>query len=144
MGMNDFMKWCWLLCLTVAAWEDWRTRQISSAILFIGMAVGIWSLCSSELLSHVWAGLIGLSMLGISKITRGALGEGDGLFFLFSACYWNVREIGLLFLGGLGIGFVWAIVLLMHSRWSGKAEKLEVTIPFLVCTWPVGAWLVCR
>ncbi len=134
--MDDFLKWCWLLCLTVAAWEDLRTRQVSSVILIIGFAAGIVSLCSSGIGEHVLAGFIGLTMLGISKITGGALGEGDGWFYLFSACYWNIWEIGGLFLGALGVGFVWATILLIGKKYA--------TIPFLVCTWPIGAWMVCR
>lgn len=134
--MDVFFKWCWLLCLTAAAWEDLRSRQVSFVILFIGFAVGITSMCLSGIWEHVLAGIMGLIMVGLSKITGGALGEGDGWFYLFSACYWNIWEIGGLFLGGLSVGFVWATFLLMNKK--------NTTIPFLACTWPIGVWMVCR
>ena len=135
------MKWIWVICLTCAAWEDWKSRKISMVLLCIAALPGIWNMCVSDIWMHLRAAWIGIVMLAVSKATRGALGEGDGWFFLLSACYLEQKELVLLLLGSLGIGCVWGMALLMYGRWSGKYEAARETIPFLTCAWPVGIWL---
>lgn len=143
--MNEtFIKSSWLLCLTIAALEDLKTRQISLILLLAGTIPGIWNLCrhSSDISAHLWAALTGIFMLILSRITEGALGEGDGWFFLFSALYWDAGKVMLLFLGGLVIGCIWGAGLFMHRRWRGNPKELNASIPFLTCVWPVGVWMV--
>lgn len=133
--MEYFVKSGWLLCLTAAALEDLRTRQVSLGYLLAGTIPGIWNLCSSDISEHLWAVSIGVTMLLISKATRGALGEGDGWFFLFSAFYWGVGRLSLLFFGSLGIGCIWGMILLVRG-------KRNASIPLLTCAWPIGVWLI--
>lgn len=143
--MNEtLINFCWLLCLTIAALEDLKTRQISLILLLAGTIPGIWNLCrhSSDISAYLWAALTGIFMLILSRITEGALGEGDGYFFLFSALYLDVGKVTLLFLGGLVIGCIWGIGLFMHGRWRGNPKGLNASIPFLACVWPVGVWMV--
>ena len=136
------MKGCWFLGLTLAAWEDFRSRRVSCWLLLVLLAPGIWNMYSSDLAGHLSAALTGVSMLLLSKVTRGALGEGDGWFFLLSACYLDAGEITVLFLGSLGISCVWGMVLLMGGCLGQTRRMSYETIPFLTCAWPVGACLL--
>ena len=135
------MKWIWVIFLTCAAWEDWKSRKISMVLLWIAAFLGLWNLCDADIWIHLRAAWIGTAMLAVSKATRGALGEGDGWFFLVSACYLSLKEIVLLLLGSLGIGCIWGMALFMYGRWSGRSEISRATLPFLTCAWPVGVWL---
>lgn len=138
------VKCGWLLYLTAVAFEDLKTRRISFWLLLAGMIPGFWNLCNSNIASHLWAVLIGISMLILSGITGGALGEGDGWFFLLCALYWDAREVGILLLGSLVIGGGWGMALFMYGRWSGSRKMANATIPLLTCVWPVGVWLALR
>ena len=137
------MKYVWLVGLTLAAWEDVRYRQISIFVLFFLGVFGLWNLYEawnlgvSVLGQYLAAASIGIVMLLLSKATEGALGDGDGLFFLVSACYLMLDEIIILFLGSLEIACIWGMVLFLKKR-------RNTTIPFLSCAWPVGmmiAWM---
>jgi len=135
------MKYVWLVGLTLAAWEDVRYRQISILVLFFLGVFGLWNLYEawnlgvSVLGQYLAAASIGIVMLLLSKATKGALGDGDGLFFLISACYLMLDEIVILFLGSLGIACIWGMMLFLKKRWN-------TTIPFLSCAWPVGMMIV--
>ncbi len=48
---------------------------------------------------------IGVTLLILAKLTGGAMGGGDGLFFLMSAFYWDWKELLVLFLETLAIFF---------------------------------------
>ncbi len=142
--INQVMRWWWLTGGTLAAWEDIRSRRFSLRLLLIWTVSGIGFMCLlSEgamfpvLVRFAESSIVGVSLLLLSRITRGAIGKGDGLFFLMSAFYLEVEEVTVMFLGGLGIGCIWGAVLRM-------AFTKKNTIPFLACIWPVGFWLVCR
>ncbi len=142
--LEIFIKSGWLLCLTAAALEDLKTRQVSVWILFAAMIPGLWNLCCSDIEPHLWSALAGIVMLVLSRMTEGALGEGDGWFFLVCALYWKWWEVWILLLGGLGIGSIWGTVLFLYRRWNQGSKKANATIPLLTCVWPVGIWLALR
>lgn len=144
MRIEYFIKFIWLLCLTIAALEDLKTRQVSLILFLAGAIPGILNLYNygADISAHLWAALAGIVMLMLSRITEGALGEGDGWFFLLSALYWDAEKVLLLFSGGLVIGCIWGMGLFMHGRWSGNRKKTNASIPFLACVWPVGVWMV--
>ena len=81
-------------------------------------------------------------MLLTAWATGGALGAGDGLFFLMSACYLDLRETAFLLLAGLGISGIWSMAVILQSHMgSGRRPG---TVPFLTCVWLPGVWLICR
>lgn len=80
--MEIFIKSGWLLCLTAAALEDLKTRQVSVWILFAAMIPGLWNLCCSDIETHLWSALAGIVMLVLSRMTEGALGEGLSLIHI--------------------------------------------------------------
>ncbi len=135
------MRWFWLAGLTLAAGEDLRSREFPWWILWLWLIPGAANLLLTDTADHLLAAGVGLVMLLLSKATEGALGEGDGLFFLLSACYLGFLETAALFLASLGVSCIWGISLLLRERWKGGAME---TVPFLACAWFPGVWLVCR
>ena len=110
------MKILWMVLLIVAAYQDFRERQVSVMWMVCGAAAGMIGCClmageryqgmletgiDAERVSLLMnivkiqivrsgkAAGIGIALLILAKLTRGAMGGGDGLFFLMSAFYWD-------------------------------------------------------
>ena len=104
---------------------------------------GIVNMCMTDVRGHLAAASVGAAMILMSYATRGALGMGDGLFFLLSACFLSFQEELLLFFLGLGLSSVWSMGIVLCAFFAGRDTRSR-TIPFLACVWPAGVWLVCR
>lgn len=87
--------------------------------------------------------IIGGAILIVSKLTRGAIGEGDGWFFVASAGYLVIEEEGILLISGLIVSWCWSIGLVLYRIWN-KGNNRKDTLPFLACMWPAGIWLLIR
>lgn len=133
----------WFLGLTAAAWEDLKTRQVSFLTLLLLAVPGIgnlwyvWNQGFTAVGMHGASVILAVMMILLSNLTEGAIGEGDGLFFLVSACYLDIWDLGILFLGSLGISCGWGAILMLR-------RDMSHTIPFLACAWLVGLWILWR
>ena len=166
------MKILWMVILIAAAYQDLRERQVSGMLLVCGAVAGMAGYCLMA--EEMYRGMletridaervdlmvkavripaarigkaagIGGTMLILAKLTQGAIGCGDGLFFLMSACYWDWKYLMALFLGALGVSSAWGMILLMKRQWSRggiHAGKMMETIPFLTCCLVPGVCLV--
>ena len=148
----------WLVLLTAAAIQDFRTRHIHTLLLGMGLLLRFFILVWGngtdsvmqtgylDLLSllTVWAkaAAVGAAMLMTGRVSRGGIGDGDGMFFLMSALFWDWESLLFLFLWALGISSVWGMVLFMQKRWSEDCKAVQKTIPFLTCCFFPGVWLV--
>ena len=137
------MRWFWLLGLTLAAWEDLRSRELPYRIFWIWLIPGIGNAIADGVWMHLGAASVGAGMLLISWVTGGALGAGDGLFFLLSACYLDPGETLLLFLLTLGSSCAWSMAVILRNCMTTENRRNK-TIPFLACAWLPGLWLICR
>lgn len=120
--------------------QDIREKEVSLWKLkvygILALAVSIWKLFSPEddllvLILRLLTGLLpGIFLLILAKITREAVGYGDGLILLFiglSLGFWEC--IGIFFAGLLGVFFAAVLALLLFGRKKG----LEIPfIPFLL------------
>lgn len=79
--------------------------------------------------------LPGLLALLISRLTREALGLGDGLFLLITGLYLPMRSMLLLLLSGILVGFLVSAVLLIYGRTHGRSMR-NVCFPWIPCTLP--------
>lgn len=79
--------------------------------------------------------LPGLLALLISRLTREALGLGDGLFLLITGLYLPMRSMLLLLLSGILVGFLVSVVLLIHGHIHGRSMR-KVCFPWIPCTLP--------
>ena len=75
--------------LTVAAWQDLRNKSISVWLyLGYGAVAGAIRLTGGEpVLQALSGGLVGVVLLAAGRLTAGAIGSGDGLFFVVSGLY---------------------------------------------------------
>lgn len=141
----DAAKWFWLAGLTLAAWYDRKEKSIPLWIPVIWSAAGILSgsagMNGGGGLRVLPALSVGGVLVFLSFLTGGALGLGDGYFFLMSAFYWEWQELLLLLGGSLGISCLWGTFLLLR-RHKNRGDCWKETIPFLCCVWPVGVCLL--
>lgn len=120
--------------------QDIREKEISLWKLkvygILAAAVSIWKLFSPEdnlllLICRLLAGLLpGIFLLVLAKITREAVGYGDGLILLFiglSLGFWEC--IGIFFIGLLGVFLAAVLVALFFGRKKGMEIPF---IPFLL------------
>ncbi|MCI8515269.1 MAG: hypothetical protein HFG75_00045 [Hungatella sp.] len=135
------MRWFWFLCLTLAAVSDKRTRSVSCRLLIVCGLCGFFYGWSTGITGHLVGVLAGAGILTLGRITRGAMGSGDGWFILASAGYLTAEETWILLLGSFGISWLLAMVMIL-ARAGGGGDIRNDTIPFLTCMWPVGLWIV--
>lgn len=79
--------------------------------------------------------LPGLLALLISRLSREALGLGDGLFLLIAGLYVPMRSMLLLLLSGILVGFLVSAVLLIYGHIHGRSMR-NVRFPWIPCTLP--------
>ena len=79
--------------------------------------------------------LPGLLALLISRLSREALGLGDGLFLLIAGLYVPMCSMLLLLLSGILVGFLVSAVLLIYGHIHGRSMR-NVRFPRIPCTLP--------
>lgn len=133
--------------LAVSVWQDLKRQEIDVWVyLVFGSLIWFCRLCSEgplDLSREVVNVIPGLLMVALSRWSGGALGEGDGWFFVVSGImlgfYRNTAAItaGILFCGlWCGGMFVWN-----RRKGIGSAGK---TVPFLpfAALGVMGSWLI--
>lgn len=133
-----------LAFLISAAWQDIRRRSISVWIYlaFGGIASGVY-LFAREIpgFETVAAVMIGLMLLLLSKWSAGAIGEGDGWFFVVTGIYLTFWENLALLIYGLLLSSSYCFGIII---W-GKIYNVNINdfrIPFLPFLLPAGLWIV--
>ena len=137
------MRWFWLLCLTIAAISDIKERTVSYGILAVCGICGVIYGCKNGGWDRFLGILIGGGILAVSKATRGAVGTGDGWFFVASAGYLEMKEMWWLLLGGLAVSWFWGAGLILFRAWRGENAGGD-TLPFFACIWPAGVWILLQ
>lgn len=140
----QFMKITYFIYLLAVSWQDLKSRKIPVWIFICFGAVGIlenilwkengWMEAASALLP-------GFLLLILTRCSRGAIGAGDGYFFLVSAVYlgfWNTAALlfyGLLFCSAFCMGIVvWGVISNVSVR--------KLRLPFLPFLLPAWAWVM--
>ncbi|MBO5486305.1 MAG: prepilin peptidase, partial [Eubacterium sp.] len=140
--LNDLGKYVFLGILCFAALQDFLTRSIENNLLWSAGTVGI-VLCI--LTGRNWASVllscsVGVLLLGISYLSDGGIGEGDGWFFMISGFYLDAMENLILLLSGLLLCSCFCLPLAVKSiRRHGEGRKNGV--PFLPFLLPAGMWI---
>ena len=108
-----------------------------------------WDWKKSVLQITVWLlGMLpGILLFWMERQTKGAVGLGDGCFFLITGCYlggWRTLELlmGAVFVSSLA-GGVWMLTALLGGKGNGLWEKMrKKKLPFLPCVLPVWIWML--
>lgn len=137
------MQWFWLSCLTIAAISDIKRRTVSCGVLAVCGILGVAYAAVTGLACHIQGLAIGAGILLMSRITQGAIGEGDGWFFVVSSWYLDEKEVWVLLLGSLSVSWCWSAGLILYRVWCGRNAG-KATIPFLACMWLAGVWILLQ
>ena len=152
------------LFLMVFSWQDLHRKRIRVSWLYgfgtAGMALTMircvlsiikdgWDWKKSVLQITVWLlGMLpGILLFWMERQTKGAVGLGDGCFFLITGCYlggWRTLELlmGAVFVSSLA-GGVWMLTALLGGKGNGLWEKMrKKKLPFLPCVLPVWIWML--
>ncbi len=149
-----------LLTLVAGAWQDMRNRKIKVSLIAMSGTGGavlrvlyivldtavtyqgegcqqLFGLAMGRLMDTVLAMAVGGGLLFLSRMTKEAVGKGDGWFFLVSGIYLGAMKNLALLAGGLGACFLLSIVLMLKGIIQGT-DMGKLRIPFLPFLVPAG------
>lgn len=138
--------------LALAAGQDMRRKQVDVWVylLFGGLAAvsgaaGYWLLGETYgCLEHAAALLPGALLLGARAVTRGAVGGGDGCFFLVSGLLLGFWENVMLLCYGILFCGIFSLVYVVWGKLRGRGNVGKETVPFLPFVALPGIWLVVQ
>lgn len=113
--------------------EDIRQKQITVTItLFSGiLGVLLHLFFQNKSIYEMLAGMLpGIFILGVSFLTRGGIGVGDGMVFMLTGLYLGLAENLLLMLFSFLLAAAAGLFLLAAQR-EGRKERLPF-VPFLL------------
>jgi leader peptidase (prepilin peptidase)/N-methyltransferase len=118
------IKVCLLSFLTFSAWTDIRKREIYIVnFLFFG-AAGI--IINYEVFKEIFWGIgPGIIFLVLSKITKGAVGRGDGLLIIVTGMYLGFTKNLILLMLSLLLASCFGIAIFFV-----KSFQLKIKLPF--------------
>ena len=119
---------CVLTFLGINSWKDLRTREVSLFTICIFGLVGVIRACFLGNIGMEWIGTISLGgiLLGLSIVSKGAVGMGDGFLLLALGTVLSFRELLWAFLTGLLCCSLCGILLLLLP-----VRKKKVELPFV-------------
>ena len=128
MGINNVREVCVIAFLGVNSWIDIRKKQVSLLLIAIFAGCGIlWTICSrSAALDFLICAGTGLLFVGISIITEGAVGMGDGWLIMALGTVMSTEEFFMMLLMALICSAVWAGIIMIFFHRKGSTE-----IPFV-------------
>ena len=123
------MQLCWSGYLCFLGWLDIRHRKIPLLYLLLGIGVALSVLFFQEqgmwILSLGGAG-IGVAFLGISKITKEAIGYGDSLLILGLGILLGFWQVMAVLVVAFSLTAISSMVLLVLKKMNRRT-----TLPFI-------------
>ena len=147
------MRAIFAVFLCACAWKDLRDKEIPLIFLGIPAAAGvIW--ITGEIGIEIGSGeplfktlseqalslLPGTGLLIISHCTAGAIGKGDGLFFLVAGAYLGFWKCLALLFCGLLFCSAWGLGMLLCGFCTERRGK-DIRLPFLPFLIPAAVLL---
>ena len=130
-----------LVFLGISTWTDLRKRQVSLIITGLFAAAGLgWMLyqgaLSAEILLSVGPGMF---FLGLSVLTGGTLGMGDGWIITALGIFLKPEELYEMLLAAVLISAAWSGILMGIFK---KKRNTEIPfVPFLLAGYAGGLFL---
>ena len=121
-------EFCVLVFLGLNSWMDIKKREISLVLATMLAAAGmIWTVYRGTVsIERLLPIMTGVSFLGISVITRGSMGMGDGWILLALGTVLMPEEFFSMLFAAMLISAAWAGILLWLFHKKGNTE-----IPFV-------------
>lgn len=108
---------------------DLRYKKISIPIVLIYLGMGVlWRIafCKADFLSILLGMALGVFLILVSKLCKGAIGMGDGILLIVTGCMLGIQKNFELFFGGLlGAALVSLFLIVI------KKVKKNYEIPFI-------------
>jgi len=116
------------IILTIQTYWDLRYKKLPLLISLVGVVIGVPILIFSqrELMDILLALLLGVIFLLIGKITREAIGYGDGILLIVMGLFYSAKQMWSICIMAFVFAGVVALVLLLIFRKKGNYE-----IPFV-------------
>ena len=133
-GIENMMKWVMILMMLVHSITDIKYKKVIGQLLFGGVCVGLlfWSF---EIGNGMWentrlfALCPGIFLLLLAKITREAIGYGDGWILVMLGFFYKWEELCGILMGAFLLATIVALFLLWVFR---KQRTYEIPfVPFL-------------
>ena len=133
-----------LIFLAVAAWQDMRDKEID-AWLYVVFGGLIWfgKLCFDgpvELWREAVNAVPGIALVLLSRLSGGAVGEGDGWFFVVAGVALGVWNAVALFFMSLFLCCLWCAGMAVWG-WRRRISVRRRTVPFLPFVLPAVLWI---
>ena len=122
--LMEKMKWSHAIFMTfllAASWQDLRNKSVS-IWLYLGYGAAV-------------------VLLAAGRLTSGAIGSGDGMFFIVSGLYLSLNENIRLLLNGILWGGVFCLFLFLYGKKHGRNIH-RMAVPFLPFLIPGWIWMV--
>ena len=134
-----------LIFLAVAAWQDMRDKEID-AWLYVVFGGLIWfgKLCFDgpvELWREAVNAVPGIALALLSRLSGGAVGEGDGWFFVVAGVALEVWNAVALFFISLFLCCLWCAGMAVWG-WRRRISVRRKTVPFLPFVLPAVLWIL--
>ena len=132
---GEMAKIIWLISfLGVNSIQDIRCRRVWLPSFPLFLAAGIYlGIGQGRGASQLAAFLPGLFLLAAGKVTKGAIGIGDGLTVLMLGVCCSPGEVCEIVLAALMLGAGWAMILLIIKKKGYRQEFSWIPCLFLAC-----------
>lgn len=131
-----------LVILICGVWQDMRYRSVGRVFLLVSGLTGGLLYAASGLGWHrlLLSSAVGIVLLGLSYLTDGGIGEGDGWFLVVTGFFLEPVENVILFLSGVVFCSVYSLTL-TAAVFAGGGNIKGRRLPFLPYLLPIGLWL---
>lgn len=140
-------KLLFLGILCIGAYMDHKSKELNGAYLLVSFMIGSIFAVRSLVHNGSWLEIllscgVGVGVLGVSYMTDGGIGEGDGWFFIISGLFLTWEENLFLLCFGWFLCFLYSLTMvgMMIGRRMTRQSESVPFLPFLV---PAGLYLVC-
>lgn len=121
-----------MVFLAAVAWQDFRRREIAVwMFLMFGTVAVVLNLAEGILWSYLCGSIVGFSLLLASAALRGAVGVGDGCFFVVSGLFLGLTENVRLFCAALLLSSIYGLGIYVYKRVRYGVNAGKETLPFL-------------
>lgn len=141
MQMQNITEMGILIFLGINSWIDIRKREISLLLTGIFTVAAVLRLfyCGNFSANMFLSVGMGVFFVGMSVVTAGDVGMGDGLVMLALALAMETEDFFLMLLSALAVSAIWAGVLLVPMQ---KSRHTQIPfIPFLFLGYAGSLWL---
>lgn len=122
------------ILLSICCFFDVRKKQVPLIPIIIVGIIGMgYLIVREDRLSYIGGAIVGFLCIALGKLTKEALGYGDGYLLLAIGLMIGGRNNSILLVGSLFLSAFFAIGILIFKK--GNRKSKIPFVPFLLATW---------